>query len=70
MKIFFESISDLKKAIDNGESVYWKTKNYRVIKNYKNEYMLVSKQNYFIGMEHGDGQLNGKLNDYYIEKEP
>ena len=71
MKVLFESINDLKDAVDSGKEVFWKTNNYKVIKNYKNEYMLLSKSNNcFIGMYCKNGQLNGNLNDYYIEKEP
>lgn len=61
--------NEIKTAIDQGKKVFWSNNTYEVIKDNKNQY-LIKNGDYCIGLTWADGTtLNGKEEDFYIERE-
>ena len=61
---------EIRKAVDDGKDVRWATDNYRVVKDVKGQYLIVSQQNqHCIGLTWSDNQtLNGKPVEFYIKE--
>ena len=64
------TIEEIRKAVDDGKDVRWATDNYRVVKDVKGQYLIVSQQNqHCIGLTWSDNQtLNGKPVEFYIKE--
>jgi hypothetical protein len=62
------TLSEIKLAVDNGNTVYWKQSNYFVFKNSRGKYFIVCENNgHMIGLTWADDvTLNGKESDFYI----
>jgi|GEM_PF-2267197 len=58
-----KSIKEIKKAVDNGKTVYCGNHSYTVIKDKNEEYLIKSSNGYYIGL-HGKkgGKFENKLN--------
>lgn len=60
------NLQQIKTAVDNGLIVHWANKGYKVIKDNKGQYFIVSN-GFFIGLTWQDGvTLNGKEEQFYI----
>jgi hypothetical protein len=61
------TLEEIKTAVDNGESVYWATENYRIIKDKLNQYLIHSQSNdYYIGLTWRDGvTMNGDPEQFF-----
>lgn len=61
------TLEEIKTAVDNGESVYWATENYRIIKDKLNQYLIHSQSNdYYIGLTWQDGvTMNGEPEQFF-----
>jgi hypothetical protein len=61
------NLEEIKKAVDEGKSVYWSNRNYEVIKDKNGQYLICcSLNNSCIGLTWTDGTtLNGKEMDFY-----
>jgi hypothetical protein len=64
-----KSVSDIKKAVDSGLSVYHNNNAYKVIKDQLGQYLIYCTLNgYTIGLTWRDNKtLNGKINDFFIK---
>lgn len=64
--------TEIKKAIDNGQKVYWSNSGYEVIKDNKAQYLIrCTSNNYCIGLTWQDGTtLNGKEDDFFVVTSP
>lgn len=62
------TLSEIKQAIANGQTVHWSNDGYIVIKDSLNQYLIKFVSNNFcIGLTHQDGiTLNGDESDFYI----
>ena len=62
-------IDEIKKAVNDGEKVFYSSKNYQVIKDKNDNYFIKClSNNNFIGLTWLDGKtLNGNENDFFIE---
>jgi hypothetical protein len=62
------TLQEIKQAIADGKSVFWKDNNYKVVLDSKGEYLLKSQSNgHCIGLTWADDvTLNGKEEDFYI----
>jgi hypothetical protein len=67
MPPFFESVQEIKDAVDTGKTVYWQSKIYMVVNGGKAGYLIKCLANdHCIGLTWTDGTtLNGKLEDFY-----
>lgn len=62
------TLFEIKTAIYNGHSVYWKSPIYRVSLDTLGQYLITcTKNGHSIGLTHKDGKtLNGKERDFHI----
>jgi len=62
------TLQEIKQAIADGKSVFWKDINYKVVLDAKGQYLLKSQSNnHCIGLTWADDvTLNGKEEDFYI----
>lgn len=58
----------IKQAVNNGKTVYWKSPIYKVIKDTNNEYLIKCDiNNHCIGLTWMDGEtLNGKEDEFFM----
>lgn len=63
----FNSIDEIKRAVDSGNKVYWANAGYKVIKDNLGQYLIVYDYNgYTIGLTDRDGKiLNGRLEQFF-----
>ena len=61
---------EIRRAVDEGKDVRWANDNYRVIKDVKGQYLILSQQNqHCIGLTWNDNQtLNGKPAEFYVKE--
>jgi len=59
---------EIKQAVDNGKTVFWKQENYKVVKDNLGQYLIECDNNgHCIGLTWTDGTtLNGKEEDFFI----
>lgn len=63
----FDSIDQIKQAVDNGYEVRWVNERYKVIKDKLGQYLIDCDNGSCIGLCSRDGQkLNGKLEEFYV----
>ena len=62
------TLNEIKDAVSQGKTVYWKTLLYPVIKDSSGEYFIkCTKTNHLIGLTWADNKtLNGKESDFFI----
>ena len=63
------SLSDIKTAIHNGHTVYWKNRNYEVVPTLHGTENLLIKclsNSYCVGLTRTDGSLIEKPNDFFL----
>ena len=61
------SLDDIKTAIYNGYTVYWKNRGYEVIKDKIGQYLIKCKANsYCVGLTRSDGTLIEKPQDFFL----
>ena len=62
------NLNEIKQAISQGKTVHWSNRGYEVIKDDKDQYLIVCKHNnHSIGLTWLDGvTMNGKEKDFYI----
>lgn len=62
------TVTEIKKAVDQGNIVQWASPTYRVIKDRIGQYLIICViNNDCIGLTHRDGvTLNGYESDFYI----
>lgn len=62
------TVTEIKTAVDQGKNVYWSTLLYKVIKDTKNQYLIVcTSNNHTIGLTWQDGvTLNAKESEFFI----
>lgn len=62
---------EIRLAVSNGAKVFWKNKNYQVIKDSIGQFLIWSRCNdHYIGLTWRDGTtLNGKPEDFFIGEE-
>lgn len=62
------TLQQIKQAISEGKTVNWSNSSYQVVKDNKDQYFIVCKNNnYSIGLTWLDGvTLNGKEEQFYI----
>lgn len=62
------TVAEIKKAVDSGITVHWKSDGYNVIKDKNGEYLIIFTPNQSaIGLTRKDGvTLNGAAEDFYI----
>lgn len=61
------SLNDIEIAIYNGYTVYWKNKNYQVIKDKIGQYLIKCLSNsYCVGLTSVDGTLNEDPKDFFL----
>jgi hypothetical protein len=63
------NLQEIKQAIEQGKNVKWTNDNYNVIKDNKNQYLIICENNnHTIGLFWADEKtLNGKEEDFYIK---
>lgn len=63
------NLQEIKKAVDQGLTVYWANQAYQVVKNNTNEYLIkCTLNNHCIGLTWQDGKtLNGDEKDFFIK---
>ena len=62
------SLGDIKRAINEGLTVYWKHPGYRVVLDSNGDYLVVHEGGSCIGLVHKDGvTMNGDECDFYEE---
>lgn len=60
------NLQQIKTAIEQGKKVHWSNSLYQVIKDKKDQYLIVCTNGYCIGLTWQDGiTLNGKEQDFY-----
>jgi len=67
----FQTIEQIKSAVDNGLKVKWANRGYDVIRDKIGQYLIVFwPNNYAIGLTNMEGdKLNGDIAEFYIEGE-
>jgi hypothetical protein len=61
------TLAEIKKAIENGEKVFWSNCEYEVIKDSIGEYLIKHSNGHCIGLTWRDGvTLNGKEDEFYV----
>lgn len=63
------TLSEIKKAVESGKTVYWKNPSYEVVKQQNGEWVIkcTLNNNYIIGLTWTDGEtMNGKPEDFLI----
>lgn len=61
------TVSEIKKAIEEGKKVFWCNELYKVIKDTKGQY-LIKCNDHCIGLTYNDGvTLNGKEEQFFIK---
>lgn len=64
------TLAEIKTAVDLGETVYWSSPVYKVVKDSLGQYSIKCTLNeHYIGLTHQDGiTLNGREEEFYIHK--
>jgi hypothetical protein len=63
------NLNEIKEAVDNGETVYWSNKNYKVVKDKNNNYLIKHENGNGIDLTWKDNTtLNGEEYQFFISK--
>lgn len=64
------TLSQIKRAVDEGTPVYWSNKGYTVIKNSRTgDYLIKHTGGHCIGLTWADGQtMNGREEEFFVDK--
>jgi hypothetical protein len=63
------NLNEIKEAVDNGETVYWSNKNYKVVKDKNNNYLIKHENGNSIDLTWEDNiTLNGEEYEFFISK--
>ena len=62
----YKDLATLTKAVDNGETVHWKSTIYRVVHSYEDQYLVMCSLNdHCVGLTSLDGILQGNIEDFF-----
>ena len=69
LTIFDMTTAEIKKAVDNGVTVFWNSPAYQVIKDQHGYLIQCNLNGHSIGLTHADGEtLNGDPDDFYTSR--